>query len=126
MDYGSDRVLPVQPEERRRPGRMVSAGVLCRLGEVVDISATGMRIRHKGLGWFKVGAVVNLTLETQDAKLTVSATIRWVKKVRAGVYEIGLEFLPLTPEQLDGLWELAFSANRFLSGTQLKYVRRPR
>lgn len=126
MDYGTDRILPPEPKERRRPGRITSAGATCRLGEVVDISARGVRIRHKGFGWYTAGVVVNLTLETEDVSVSVRAAIRWIKKIRIGVYDIGLEFVGLTPEELQAVWGLAFSSNRFVSGTQLKYVRHPR
>lgn len=128
MDQRPDQCAPAQPqpEDLRRAGRFIAAGVTCQLGEVTDLSARGMRIRHKGFGWYRVGETVKLKLDTLDIKLQVHARICWIRKVRLGVYEFGLEFMEMSPEELSMLWDLAFSVNRFVSGTQLRYVRRPR
>jgi len=126
MDYGTDPLPQEKSPDRRRPGRLVSIGVTCSLGEIIDLSAKGMRVRRKGFCRFKPGTVAELLLRDEEETVPVKACIRWVKKIRAGVYEMGLEFLDVTHEQLPALWRLATTANKVLSGVQLRYVRKPR
>jgi hypothetical protein len=77
------------------------------LGDVVDVSATGMRVRSGVM--LPIGSEFRGTLQWPDhAPFQVGARVVWVKPREAGLIplEMGLEMVEPTPEYLEALAEL--------------------
>ncbi len=81
--------------DRRRHGRLRCADLWCSLGEPLDISASGMRLRHRGRlrsdadGLLRVGLAM-----PSGARADLCARVVWTR--RAGLFggtESGLVFV---------------------------------
>jgi len=103
MRFAANR-NPLQKESllgpgARRHGRIRCEILQCGLGEVMDISASGMRVRHCGRRIVKEGKVLNLLLKALDRTLPVTVKVVWVKRQGFMRYSFGVEFVDMTPEQ---------------------------
>ncbi|GAB4107959.1 MAG: hypothetical protein Kow00105_12840 [Phycisphaeraceae bacterium] len=79
----------------------------CHLGEVVDISKTGVRIRCKGKPPFAPGSITPLQFAFTGGMLRVTAQERWRKRVGlCGGYEIGLMFVKNSPNVIAAIESL--------------------
>lgn len=101
-----------EPEhESRRHGRLRAELLHCKqLGEVLDLSASGMRVLVKGGCQAKVDDLLSTELEFEKIRLPIQARITWVQRVGFRRHHVGLEFVNLTPELVEGLRSLARSA----------------
>lgn len=77
--------------QRRRHGRVRADDVLCTLGQVLDLSASGMRVRC-GRRAPEVGRTVELGIQGVDGPFLVKAKIVWVSRRGVLSSEMGLEF----------------------------------
>jgi hypothetical protein len=82
---------------RRRRGRVFVCGVETSLGEALDVSAGGMRVRCRG-SVPREGALMALDVATLDGRFVVGARVAWVKRIKGAGSNVGLEFVKLTPE----------------------------
>lgn len=71
--------------------------VRCALGEIADLSASGMRILCGGKPPIQVGGVMPVRLKFSDGSLEVGTQVRWSKRKGIKRYEIGLQFIQLKP-----------------------------
>jgi hypothetical protein len=103
---GPGKPAPVRTRKRRHE-RYVSDLLTCALGNVLDLSASGIRIGCRGWCKLKRGQVVPLTLQAPQGELTLQAKV--VRKVRRGLraHELGLEFVGMTPRTAASLKSLA-------------------
>ncbi|MEM1354192.1 MAG: DnaJ domain-containing protein [Planctomycetota bacterium] len=83
---------------QREAERFEPTSVRCGLGEVVDMSGAGMRLRSSKKPPVISGQVLLLELVCDGAKLGVKAQVRWWRRVNLGRYELGLKFVRLTRE----------------------------
>jgi DnaJ domain/PilZ domain len=84
-------------DPRRGSTRHPSETLSCMLGDVVDISTTGIRIRSKGKPPFSVGAVTTIKLSYEGGKLAVFVQERWRRRQGLRAYEMGLKFVNNSP-----------------------------
>jgi PilZ domain len=98
---GASRMRPLG--ERRRSGRLKGRSLRCNRGEVMDLSAGGLRIRSSR----RYSSKLPVQLWTPTRRVTVPAQVRWVKRLGFRKYEIGLQFYDLTPEQANHLTAFA-------------------
>lgn len=89
---GAARLRPLT--DRRQFGRFRGTRLGCNLGKVMDLSGGGMRIRCST----RLSSQMNVKLWTAKRQLTVPAKVAWVRRLGFRKYEIGLEFLDMTPE----------------------------
>jgi hypothetical protein len=86
-----DRLAQAQPQaERRRGGRIAHPAITCELGQIEDVSISGILIR---LGFFKrlkPGQRVDLALRGHNAAITCAA-----RAVRHISRQVALELLDL-------------------------------
>lgn len=88
---------PCRRDNRRRSGRLPLEALRCDLGRIEDISSTGMRVRS----WRKPPVPeLALVLYGYDAteSIRVNCRVMWTKREGMFRYEIGVQFLDLTPE----------------------------
>ena len=103
--------LPPEPigEERRQKGRLRCGMLVCELGQVVNMSASGLRIQSESNPKLKEGTRLTLTLKTQEQQVSVKVEILWSKHVSAGRYEIGAKFVDVSDALASTLGRLARS-----------------
>jgi hypothetical protein len=84
-------------KNNRRHGRLRCRQLPCDLGEVVDMSASGMKMKSSRAPKVGLGDVVSVTLHYPLGDLPIRARVVWMKKLAYRSYEIGLEFEQVTP-----------------------------
>ncbi len=82
-------------DERRRHGRLKTADTESTLGQVVDISASGMRIVRKGSLPVQQGEKFRIDITIDQEVLAVDVVIRRVTKMGRRKFEFGIEFINL-------------------------------
>ncbi len=93
--------------DRRRRGRVKCTGsVTSNLGNVLDISSSGLRVLSKT----KVEGKGRVELISPTKRVIVTARVVWCHKVAFRKYVMGLEFIDLTPELTRTLTEIATAA----------------
>jgi DnaJ-like protein/PilZ domain-containing protein len=94
-------------DPRRGAQRQSTDTLSCHLGEVLDISTTGVRVRCGSKPPFAEGAVSTITFNYNGGKLQVSVQERWRKRrgFRGG-YEIGMMYVRNSPNVLDAIASL--------------------
>ncbi len=79
----------------RRHGRVVPDSLWCSAGEVLDLSASGLRLQCTKAVGAGVGKVV---LRDRNHTVEVQGRVVWCKKVGFRRFEVGLEFVDIAPE----------------------------
>ncbi len=83
---------PTGPESRKHP-RFRANTLACDQGEVLDLSATGLRIRFRVKSFdHPPGQTVQLTLLSQRGEHCLPVTVVWVKKDGRKHFEVGFQF----------------------------------
>lgn len=94
-------------QDNRIRGRLRVELLKCKLGDVQDLSGTGMRVRRRGRLMVKKGEIYEVTLASLVGKQTVKARVMWIKRAGFFRHEIGLKFEGLTPEVEKGITAIA-------------------
>ena len=94
----------------RRGGRVRCQWTHCNLGEILDLSITGMRVACRRKPAADVGSHIAVNVEGGDGTFDVSGKIVWKKKAGLFKWTVGIEFDELTPAARKGLTFLARSA----------------
>jgi|GEM_PF-3594664 len=97
--------LNVQPSARdaRKFGRVRVEETKSSLGEVLDISGGGMRVRSNHRLRFKLGQIVDVGIASPHGNTVARARIVWLVRNGWRRSEVGCEFLGLTPEARETL-----------------------
>jgi len=94
-------------EPRRSAPRHATETLACHLGDVVDISSTGVRVRCKAKPPFSEGALTTIKFSFNGGKLQVAVQERWRKrKGWRGGYEIGLMYVNNSPNVMNAIGSL--------------------
>jgi len=92
---------------RRRHGRVRCGDTRCTLGEVLDLSASGVRVLVRGRVRLKKDSVTPMLLEMGDNVVPVKARVVWISRAGWFRHTAGLQFVDVTPEQRAKLIQLA-------------------
>ena len=92
---------------KRRYGRVRCHQVGCSLGDVVDLSAGGMRVRSQGSMGLRDGNKVGITLQAGAGPIPLPCKVVWMRKSGWRFWEMGLVFLELAPDARQSLNGLA-------------------
>lgn len=84
--------------------------VTSTLGEVLDLSSSGVRIRCGRKPEFRAGSELDVELNGIDGPFEVHAKVAWVRRAGLRRHEAGLEFLNLTDDARKQLAALARTA----------------
>lgn len=98
---------PPRADERRRHGRLRTEEVACSLGEVLDLSASGMKVLRKGRRAAQMGETFTVTLKYGGFALPVDVRVVRLEKIGFRRYIFGLQFEELNPEIQSKLTHLA-------------------
>jgi hypothetical protein len=104
-DIDNGKAVDSKASQRRRHGRVTCEMLSCQLGEVVNLSASGVMIRGKGQPQHKADDRVHLDLKCLDHELNATARVAWVRPSDRR-FEMGLEFIDLTADQAQRIREL--------------------
>ena len=85
--------------ERRRKGRVKAHQMTSELGQILDISASGMRIlRRSAKCPVEVNQVLNLHVRTEIDRFSVPAKIIRITQTAKKQWELAVEIINPTPE----------------------------
>jgi DnaJ-domain-containing protein 1 len=74
-------------------------GLRCPLGELLDLSVTGLRCKCEQKPQVAKGAVIPLVLQNNSQTIRLMARVVWVRKANliGGTWQVGLHFLDVRP-----------------------------
>lgn len=107
-------LIPGRFEERRRHGRLKCDSTDCTLGELVDISASGMRVMRRGRSPYRIGFEFKLDLWMDQMKIPVKVRLVHIEKRGFRRRILGLEFIDQSDEQRRRIVEVARNAQNQL------------
>jgi hypothetical protein len=99
-----------RPQHPRKAHRFNAEWLRTPLGQVKDLSVSGLRISGQGRPTVTKGKVAPVKLLTPQGELNFVGRVAWVKRVKGG-FEAGLELLDVKPHlaaRLRELGELGF------------------
>ncbi len=95
------------PHRPRGAKRYTSDVVRCNLGKVLDLSRSGIRLRIEDKTKYKEGQRVSGKIGCMQGAIKITGVVRWVKRVKRGVTEIGMVFLNVDPKTAEAIEILA-------------------
>jgi hypothetical protein len=109
--------------ERRRSGRVRQQSLRSNLGQVLDVSATGMRT-SKCWG-MRVGTMVDVTIRRHALNGALRGRIMWSRRTGLFRHEIGVEFVEPDPNVVHRLATIAGCAGlrRIRASTDVTFSR---
>lgn len=93
--------------ERRRHGRLRCEELTCNVGQIRDLSASGMQVFRKGGAIAKLGDEMQIVIEYLDSSMAVDVKTVRADKLGFRKHLFGFEFIHLTDEQKSRLGALA-------------------
>jgi hypothetical protein len=99
--------LTKNDKNARKCGRVRCQLTHCDLGEILDLSVTGMRVACRKKPAADVGATLSVIIDGHEDKFDVTGKLVWKKKVGWFKWIIGVEFEELMPGAKKGLTLLA-------------------
>lgn len=95
--------------ERRRHGRLRCEETSCCVGQVSDLSASGMRVLRRGRPIMEVGDEFQISVHPDGGEpaVTLPSRVVWIERQGFRKHLIGLEFAELDDDKKRILGELA-------------------
>lgn len=87
------RSAPDQGRRARASERFSAAGLSCALGDVMDLSTTGVRLRGSGSPKVALGEMVTITIGSDIQSVKVQARVVWTRRRGITSNEVGLQFV---------------------------------
>lgn len=100
---------PSFPDSKRNAGRVRCQDIACSLGEILDLSVGGMRVKTSSRV-SRVGSGITVTISALEGEVLVPCTIQWIRKRGWLSREVGVKFGSLSPEVSKALCDLARAA----------------
>jgi DnaJ domain/PilZ domain len=92
---------------RPRKNKRYSAELLqTPLGQVIDLSTSGLRVRGTGKPAIKAGEAIPVKLQTPQGELNFLGRVAWVRRLKGG-FEAGFELLDVKPHIASRLRQIA-------------------
>jgi len=100
-------------DDQRRHGRLRCEQASCCIGQVQDLSASGMLVQHRGRMTIESGHELQVTISHESGESDVTVRVRVVRVERTGFRKhlYGLEFVDLEDDQKQQLVSLARTAS---------------
>lgn len=98
-------------ENGRRHGRVLIESVQCSLGDVIDLSRSGMRVITRRAFNPEQHVVLTAVIEAFEERLEVPTRCVWCRRAGLFRHEIGFEFGELDEEQAAVLCRIARTAS---------------
>ena len=107
---GRGATAGVTRSEKRRGGRIACSALMCEVGEVRDLSSTGIRVHSKKRPKADAGDERDITLRAEDEAATVRGRCMWVRVDDACEFDSGWEFVGADAAIKRRLMEMAATA----------------
>ncbi len=108
MGKAGDKKGKAGKAERRHERHSAKGKVKCPLGDVLDVSAGGMRVACSGKPALQPGTAAAIKLRTAAGVESVNARCCWVRKTGwIKGHEIGLKFIGITEQQAVRIGKIA-------------------
>jgi hypothetical protein len=93
----------------RKAERFRTDGFSCPMGDVVDLSSSGMRVRSEQKPLLKKGDAHQFHVRTCGKQFVVNGRVAWVRRkgLLSGPYELGIEFVGVTADAARAIAKLA-------------------
>jgi hypothetical protein len=98
---------PTAARDARESTRRRCLGVRSSLGEIVDVSGSGARVRTRSRPTIREGQKFDLTLGVLGRRVSVGARATWIRKCAWRRWEIGLEFVSVGSDARRSFQDLA-------------------
>ncbi len=95
-----------ETDEKRGYGRYGCEGLSCNLGQIVDMSATGIRVRCSAKSEAEVGDDKWVSIKSDGGDVGVHAVIRRVSRVNKKEIAVALEFVDISEETRRALYRV--------------------
>jgi len=95
----------------RRHGRIRTEDLECCLGQVVDLSASGMRVAGRFRNVVKQGQTMRLVLQHPDGELAVECRVAHITRTGIRKQVIGMEFVDPSDQTRAAITRLAHCAH---------------
>ena len=108
-----------QSDSQRQQGRLCCEYFYCRdeqgkLGVVLDLSITGMKMCQKGKLRNEINDDLRLTLQWGETHVEVDARVRWIRQIGYRMNMLGLRFLNMTSSRTAGIQNISRMARKTL------------
>ena len=104
--FGGSKTTPQALIDKRRYPRFSTKLITCSLGDVVDLSAGGIRLRGRGKTPVCRGQIVPLTLKAHDSQAITKARVVHIRRVGLRTWEAGFAFVDLRPSLVNDIENL--------------------
>ncbi len=101
-----DTELPPEAKYREQ-ARVCPEGLMCDLGEVLDVSTGGAKIETRRA----LKGTIDVRFWSEHDGLEVTANVIWCKRKGFRRYRVGMQFISLTKEETETLINLALKPN---------------
>ncbi|RNC80287.1 MAG: PilZ domain-containing protein [Phycisphaera sp.] len=98
-------------DDRRDAGRIQCQELRSNVGEIVDASSTGLRIKGKLPSGSRPMSTVMINVSSDDQVLSLNCEIRWIKKQAFRGTTFGVAFLDISEDQRRQLWQMIRTGN---------------
>lgn len=82
-------------------------GLRCPLGEVADLSMTGLRAKCRGRPDLQCGDAMTLVIESDTQCIRVTGRLVWVRRAGLRTFEVGVQFVDVRPGIAAAIAQLA-------------------
>lgn len=79
--------------DRRCDERHENNALSCQIGDVVNISASGMKLKCEGKPPIKVGQTIDIKLDSGSQRVSVQASVIWIRRRGFKSFLIGMKFV---------------------------------
>lgn len=97
-------------DDRRTCGRLRTEQLQTDLGQVVNLSGSGMRVLARQSRLERLGETLDITIAGLGERITVRATIVWSRRIGFRRHVLGFRFADLPQRERSRLTELARTA----------------
>lgn len=95
-----------QHDDRRDAGRVQCRELRTNIGEILDASSTGLRIRGRLPANTRPGSIVSILVSGDEESLPLACEVRWIKKVAFRTTTFGVAFTDIAEDQRRQLWQM--------------------
>lgn len=117
LQIGTRKAPTADPGANKRGGgRIACEGIFTGWGEILNASASGLRLSARGRAIPEVGETAPLAIHGPEGTFSVLARVVWARHKNWGRREIGVQFVEVSPQ---ARWHLARLAEAAARGTVL-------
>jgi len=91
----------------RSAERFTALGLQCALGDVVDLSTTGLRVRCHTRPGVSKGELLTIAIASESQRVRVAARVAWIKRQGLTGACVGLQFVDVRPGIAAAIEQLA-------------------